>query len=271
MSETYTEIDLSGETNGQPFLKVHYQEVSDIMNNLGYENDIMDMMSPRQVADVDFPEDCGITPNLSKSINKTIQNAQFPFTLEEDLAECFGDGEGSANVTTIFERTNMAIEEAFKILELSGQMEDALEIINLRRTSEDPDSQTILTYTLAVYSKGWRIERILNSQDRWKTGSVSQDKGGLDLYDRELDMWIQLKPFSVLGSRGPETFKAKDHKHLFWFVDSQNKLIITDADGYLDVKNRESDRTDIPGTLFVKARKLSWNREYGRSFRFVWW
>lgn len=265
-----TKVKLDDLSNSEHFVKRHTREVSEILNDVRDEDiDLVEMLTLPE--HVEIPEG-GATPELSTKIRKLIQECQLPFTLDDDLDGCYGDAEGSSNVTTIFEKTKMSIREAIKILDMTGQLDKALDLIEKRREETDPSAEVILRYAIMTLSKGWRAEKFLNQQDRWTTGSVSQDQGGLDLYDRELDCWVQLKPATAAASNGPGKYQNKEHKHLFYFWNSRGELVVTDAENYLQPKKEESDRTGIPGSLMIASKKLAFNRDaLGRSFRYLWW
>lgn len=270
MSQTLNvETPESAENNH--FLATHYPQVADIMADLGYENSMMDMLKPPIHEKI--PEgNIGVTPTFSKPIRDMIQKSQLPFTLDDEVEGCFGGGKGSANTTTTFEKTGMAMSEAFEILHLSGQLSDALKVIKAKRDKDnDPSAVNILTYAMATFTKGWRAEKFLEATDRFKTGSVSQDQGGMDLYDTENDEWIQLKPMTVLASNGTGKYENKKFKHMFYMWTGDGDLKVTDTEGYKEVKNDEAEKVGVSSTLLIKsAGNLKVTKET-RSFRYLFW
>lgn len=273
------EIDIPnhGETH---YLKTHYGEVETILNDIGetrggadLTNDLTGMLeAPKGVEGV--REGTGITPDLSRTINDDIQKSNFPFTLEDDLKETFSDddGAGSHNSTTVFERSDMVLRDAFEMLDLTGQLDGALTLIEKRRSETDPANADILAYVLATYSKGWRAEAILNADPRWRTGNVAEDEGGIDLYRTKDNTPLQLKPLTPLASKGPAYFKNRKTDHIFYMWRSDGTLAICEADEWTDVKNAEADRNGFDGqaTLLAKSEKLA-DSELGRGHRYLWW
>lgn len=262
------DVTIDGIDSDEHYVEAHYRRVSRIMSDLGYDNDLMNLVAPRPGSDL--PDGVAITPEFSKPIRDTIQKCQIPFTLDTELDGCFGDGAGSANTTTVFEKTGMALQEALEILDMTGQLETAFELIENRRSESDAPASDILTYAMATLSKGWVAEKLLNDTERFKTGSVSQDQGGLDLYDTETGDWVQLKPATTAASNDG-TLKQKEQKHMIYMWTGDGKLKVTDIDGWKDMKNAESDKTGLAGTLLVKSATLAATRDYGRTFRYLWW
>lgn len=251
-----------------------YGEVSDILSDLGHSVDLIDFLSgPEHVSKV---AGRGITPELSDEIDNLIRDARFPFSLEKHLSGHFGESTGSSNVTSVKIAENMNIREVLEHFERTGQLTDALEIIEFTRSDEDPDAETILAYALAQYAKGWMAEQIITATDDFKKGSVSQDKGGIDCYFEGDETQIgsvtrvNSKKVQMLGS---------DIRHVVYQWD-HGKIHVADVNEADDWKKMSDDVADSHGlskTLLRRShdglavcRKLG-TEDNPRSLRYLWW
>lgn len=189
----------------------------------------------------------------------------FPFSIEKELEGYFGDSEGSANVTTFFVREDMKVPEVVEKLHITGQIEDSIK--KVESYCENGTSATdVVAYAIATYAKGWLAEQILASQDRFSKGSVSQDQGGLDLYDKQAEDWVQVKSVT----------KADNESHLYYQWDCRGGLHFgNDHKAVNKAAGEESGRVipytgEIVPTLTLRTH-TSYTDDDGQTYRYIWW
>lgn len=244
--------------------KTVYGEVSEIMSDLGYDNNLMQELSEPRLG-----EDIGITLDVSKRVSELIRNYRFPFSLERDLEGYFGESEGSSNVTTQKIRKQWNLTEVLSFLKQTGQLEDALEMIEHVRDPDDPDAVTILVYAIATYAKGWLAEQTLNQTDWFSKGSTSQDEGGIDGYvDGEP---AQVGSITRINSRSNSKIEGSDRLELFYHWHN-GELVVASYDDWKKMNGHVAKDAGLSKTLIRKSvGNLSANDEVGRSFRYLWW
>jgi len=247
--------------------KALYRTVSDAMSDLGHDNDLIEVLSGDEHI---HERDVGLTLDMSEEVDNLIRDGRLPFTLEKHLEGYFGESTGSANVTTLRLDEQMNIQEVLQVFETTGQLDDALEVIEMLSQDSDPEPVTILTYALGQYAKGWMAEEIaLAGLDNISKGSVSQDKGGIDFYLNG-DM-TQLGSITRVNSKKKE-MEASEIRQLVYQWTSDGEMIVGDMDEVMSASKKMAKSEGLSATLVRRsAGNLKINREVGRSFRYLWW
>ncbi len=247
--------------------KALYRTVSDTMSDLGYDNDLIEVLSGERNI---HERDVGLTLNMSEEVDNLIRDGRLPFTLEKHLEGYFGESTGSANVTTLRLDEQMNIQEVLQTFKTTGQLDEALEVIEMLSQNGDPEPVTILTYALGQYAKGWMAEEIaLNGLDNISKGSVSQDKGGIDFYLNG-DM-TQLGSITRVNSKKKQ-MEQSEIRHIVYQWTSDGEMIVGDMEEVMSASKKMAKSEGLSATLVRRsAGNLKINEQVGRSFRYLWW
>jgi hypothetical protein len=224
------------------------------------------------VSRLEGPNGTGITLEMNDMVDKQVRDAPFRFYLQKELEGHFGESTGSANVTAMRLKKNLNIREVIEFLHETGQLEKPLRIIEEFRYPEDPDAKVILTYALAQYAKGWLAEELISQKvDGFKKGSVSQDEGGIDGYLHGEP--VQIGSITRYNSAKKE-LESKEVKQLLYQWDDSGNLHLADMDEILGVnKQIAKDAENVTSATLIRKSvgNVKAAKEFGRSFRYLWW
>lgn len=245
--------------------KTIYTTVSDILDDLGFNQHLIDELSTNQVE-----RDVGLTLKMSEQLDNLIRDGRFPFSIEKQLDGFFGESTGSSNVTTLKIEKQMNIREVLELFKTTGQLDDALEIISAVSSENDPKPEVVLAYGIGQYAKGWFAEQIIADHfDGMSKGSVSNDKGGIDFYfDGDT---VQVGSITRYNSRQSE-MKSDNLRHMLYQWTGNGEIIVGDMQEVINASNDMASDAGLSKTLVKRsAGNLKINKEVGRSFRYLWW
>jgi hypothetical protein len=253
-------IDIKGESNHAA--KTVYSDVSDIVSDVtGWNVNLLETLAG--------PDNTGITLDMSEGVDNLIRDGRFPFTLERHLDGHFGESTGSSNVTSVRIDRGWNLRETIETLSVTGQLQDARDIVEKFRAEDDPDSETITAYAIGQYAKGWIAEEIIQSMDWAKKGSVSQDEGGIDFYVNGEP--VQVGSITRYNSRMTE-IEGSDRTHLLYQWDHEGNLHVGTPDGIMKANKEIAKSAGLSSTLTKRSHGgLKINERLGRSFRYLWW
>lgn len=255
------------DTTDVPIPKHIVQLTESEMTRHGYEVSILEQC---QVPDhSSLVSDTGRTPRFmtdGSDVSEVIRSGvAFPFHVEKEIAGYFGESTGSSNVTTFFVRDDMSIPEVIEKFHVTGQIEMAAEKVS-PFCQDDVEPINVVAYAIATYAKGWLAEMILTNHDRFSKGSVSQDKGGLDVFDKEHDDWRQVKCVT----------KADNDSHLYYQWDMRGGLHFGDDHKAVNKSAGEVSGRVIPYTGEITPTNTlrchsSYTDDDGQTYRYIWW
>jgi len=255
-------IDDDATTDETPFPKAVLKLTENAMRSHGYDVNLVDICTVPQHSDISKTGVEGRTPAFMTDSTDTAEMVRngtaFPFTVEEDISGYFGKSSGSSNVTTFFVRDNLALPEVIEKLHVTGQIEAGVEKI-APFVADETSEINVVGYAIATYAKGWFAERLLAETERFSKGSVSQDKGGLDLYDKKSDTWVQVKCV---------TKDKQMSEHIYYQWDMRGNLHF--GDDYLTVHEEAVSVTGMPKTVTRRCHS-SYTDENGSTYRYIWW
>lgn len=255
-------IDADESTDETPFPKALIELTQDAMRSFGYSVNILELCTVSQNSKIAKTGREGRTPAFMTDQTDTAEMVRngtpFPFTVEKELSGYFGESTGSSNVTTFFVRDGLKLTEVIEKFHVTGQIEAGAKKIAPFIDSET-DALDVVAYAIATYAKGWFAERLLAETDRFSKGSVSQDKGGLDLYDKELSDWVQVKCV---------TFDKQVNDHIYYQFDMRGNLHF--GTDYLSVHAHAVNVTGMPKTVTRRCHS-SYKDESGQTYRYIWW
>lgn len=257
-------INIDSIDNKHP-AKAVYTTVSDVLNDLGFNQDLIDELSTNQVE-----RDVGLTLQMSEQLDNLIRDGRFPFSIEKQLDGFFGESTGSSNVTTLKIEKQMNIREVLELFKTTGQLNDAIEVIDAVSSETDPSPEVVLAYGIGQYAKGWFAEQIIADKfDKMNKGSVSNDKGGIDFYFG--GDTVQVGSITRYNSRQTE-MKNDSLRHMLYQWTSNGEIIVGDMQDVIDASNDMASEAGLSKTLVKRsAGNLKINKEVGRSFRYLWW
>lgn len=230
------------------------------MTRHGYDVSIVEQCQPPEGSGL--PVNSGITPAFltdGSDVSEMIRNGvAFPFSIETEIDGYFGESSGSSNVTTFFVRDDMSIPEVIEKLHVTGQIEVAAQ--KIEAFCQDVEPINVVAFAIATYAKGWLAEMFLTQHDRFSKGSVSQDKGGLDVYDNEIGDWRQVKCV---------TKDSRVSGWLYYQFDMRGNIHFGDD---LNDVNKSAVRVanEVPLTPAYKTQNPA-KYQMDRKFRFLWW
>jgi len=147
-------------------------------------------------------------------------------------------GQGSAPARIV--KRDLSISETVVEFAERGHIESALEV-TFDRTGDRNLSLDILQYNLFLFAKGWEAERALAKTERFSKASESQDLGGIDFYDDDVDGYVQLKSarrgYTGRGVYGPtgSHIDENDVPVVYYQYDENGKIHVsrnhTEANG----------------------------------------
>lgn len=265
MTVSKTNID---DDSDEPIPKQILTTVASEMKRHGYDVCIMEQTVVPNHSSLE--NNAGRTPRFMNDDTETSEivrnGTAFPFSIEREINGYFGESEGSSNVTTFFVKDDMKIPEVIEKLEVTGQIEAGIEKIS-PFVAENVSPVDVTAYAIATYAKGWLAEKILASTDRFSKGSVSQDQGGLDLYDREAGEWKQVKCVT----------KADNSDHLYYQWDCRGGLHFGHSHTEVNkAAGKVSGRVipysgEITPTQILRSHTQNHTDETGNSYRYIWW
>ena len=127
MRATYQIADTTVETTDEPHPKTRAREVEKAFSDLlDAEVNLVTQMSVPAHIDVYGKSDVGITFEMSDWANETVRNGFGFFALDRNLADFFGESEGSANVTGQVLEKDLTVKEVIAILIDNGDLQKAV-------------------------------------------------------------------------------------------------------------------------------------------------
>jgi len=252
-------LNLDG-VDGHPARYV-YATVSAALTAAGIDVDLVKLLRA--------PGGRGITPELSEDVSSLIRSGVLPFTLDPDLSGYFGRSTGSANVTTLRLKRDLSLEDVIGQLADTGQLERAMDSLEMYLAPTDPTSDVVLAYALGQYAKGWLAEGVMTTWDDWSKGSVSQDEGGLDGYFRGEP--AQLGSITRYNSK-KKLLEASDTRQLLYQWGADGSLHLADLDEVLEMNKDLAKEAGLSATLLRRSHaQPAAARELGRPIRYLWW
>lgn len=229
--------------------------------DVGHDVDLIGMCEVPAHSDLDTGK--GRTPRFMTDGTDTAEMVRtgtaFPFSVEERIEGYFGESSGSSNVTTFFVRESLAIDDVVRDLEMTGQIEAACRKV-APFLADDVRPIDVVAYAVATYAKGWMAERLLVEEtDRFSKGSVSQDQGGLDVFDRQVDDWRQVKSVTV---------DDRVDGWLYYQWDMRGGLHVGDT--LKDVNASACSVAGVPKTTAYRCHSAYTDGE-GQTYRYIWW
>lgn len=243
----------------EPFPKEITETVQTAMRVRGYDVSLIALCQPPK--SWNLPHEAGITPAFitdGTDTSEIIRNGvAFPFSVENELDGYFGESSGSANVTTLFNKLNMAIDDVIEKFHVTGQIEAGREKVK-PYVADGVNPIDVTGFAIATYAKGWLAERILSEQERFSKGSVSQDQGGLDLYDRQAGDWVQVKCV---------TDDTQNDGYVYYQWDCRGGLHF--GENRKEVNRQAAKVTGMPLTALYRTHNN--HKIDGRRWRYLWW
>lgn len=235
----------------------------------------------------------GLTPGFANEVRKLDNAGVFShMDLTDDLDGVFGEPSGSSHVTVVFVRAGKTVAKTVAKLYKRGHIDAAInkaileekpEGIDLTSKQEEKVRERVtdmVAYKIAEFAKGWVAEKTLTETDALAKASMSNDIGEQDAYDRNLGEYVQIKSVT-LGYRPNPTVESTDKSGHYKTTKNEVPVIFYQwtCDGelvygrdYKAVNGEAAKRTDKSKTLLGKAAgNMKACKEYGRSFRYIWW
>jgi len=256
----------------EPFPKAVIRGVYECLSDLGYDVPSHEEYAVPEEAD-GLQDGAGILPAFMVGSNNDIPDlirtgVLFPFDLEETLEGQAERLDSGAHVTSKFVDGDLGLREA--LIELDRRMMIDMAIENVKRSvsqNTDRPADEIVAYALATYAKGWLVESILASSDRFSKGERTDDTDGKDLFDELRDEWVQLKSVTSMASKSRSKLDAHSVSYLYYQFDCAGHIVIGEDPN--EVNGVAADVKGISKTLIKRCHtKYKIN---GRTYRYLWW
>lgn len=256
----------------EPFPKAVLRSVYECMASLDYDVPSHTVYAVPEGAD-GLREGAGILPEFMVGAGNDIPDlirtgVLFPFDLESTLDEKVDEEATNPHVTSQFIEGDLGLRDA--IVELDRRNQIALAIENVKNSvnqnTESPPSE-IVAYALATYAKGWLVESILAESDRFSKGERTDDADGKDLFDSQIDEWVQLKSVTSMASKSRSKLEAHSVSYLYYQFDCAGNIVIGEDPN--EVNGVAADAKGMSKTLIKRCHS---NYKYnGRTYRYLWW
>lgn len=262
--------DECGEPFEEPFPKLIFQTVYESLDELGY--DVPDPNKYEVTDGADGPvAGAGILPAFMVGTNNDIPDLVrtgigFPFDFEERLDATASKSQKN-HATKQFVEAQMSIPEAIKELHNRGEISLAIDKISQYLSESPVPPDEVVAFALTTYSKGWIVESILASHDRFEVGDIGDESSGYDLYDAELKEWVQVKSVTNMASKSRKKLDAHSVRYIYYQFDCAGNLVIGEEPNV--VNGAAAEVKNISKTLIKRCH--STYKYEGRTYRYLWW
>jgi hypothetical protein len=256
----------------EPFPKAVLRNVYECMSALDYDVPSHEAYAVPNGTD-DLRDGAGILPEFMVGANNDIPDlirtgVLFPFDLEDTLEDQVDRRDSGPHVTSQFVDGNLGLRDA--IVELDRRMKIDLAIENVKGSvnqNTDRPASEIVAYALATYAKGWLVESILATSDRFSKGEQSDDTEGKDLFDESQEEWVQLKSVTSMASKSRSKLDAHSVSYRYYQFDCAGHIVIGEDPN--EVNGVAADVKRVSKTLIKRCHS---NYKFdGRTYRYLWW